>query len=295
MPLTKSKPKRRSDLSFIALGTQWNIETSVPLDDSVALRIQSELEAYEKIYSRFRTDSLVSQMAGQSGTFTFPADFQQLFQLYVTCHDLTDGAMNPLVGRALEQLGYDKEYSLKPTAAGAVPTLMDAISWDENVTLKTSQPVVFDVGAAGKGQAVDRVAAILKNEITGAFTVDASGDMYHYGDDAEIIGLEHPFDQTKVIGTATIKNKALCASASNRRAWAGMHHIIDARTRRPTINVVASWVVANTAMTADGLATALFFVDSTERLAEHFDFSYVRMFANGTVDYSDNFEGELFI
>lgn len=295
MPSTKSKPTQRPSLSFTALGTQWAIDSRVPINDQVASLIKSELEAYEKTYSRFRTDSLVADMAKRAGVFVFPADFTTLFQLYLDCYKLTGGAMNPLVGRALEQLGYDKEYSLQPADVDDIPDLMEALSWDGKITLKTTRPVVFDVGAAGKGQAVDRIVTILKNESVGAFTVDASGDLYHYGVTSEVIGLEHPYDPTKIIGTVSIKNEALCASASNRRAWRDLHHIIDARTQRPTGNVVASWVIARDTMIADGLATALFFVDSTDQLADHFDFSYVRMFADGTVDYSDSFEGELFI
>jgi thiamine biosynthesis lipoprotein len=69
--------------------------------------------------------------------------------------------------------------------------------------------------------------------------------------------------------------------------------VIDATTGLPTRTVIATWAVADTALEADGLATALFFVDA-ELLAAEFGFSYVRMFANGTVEFSPNLDGELF-
>lgn len=97
-----------------------------------------------------------------------------------------------------------------------------------------------------------------------------------------------------VIGVANLRDRALCASAINRRAWGdGLHHILDARTGVPVRDVVATWVVADHAAIADGLATALFFVDASH-LRESFRFSHVRMFADGRAEVSSNFDGELF-
>jgi uncharacterized protein with FMN-binding domain len=70
--------------------------------------------------------------------------------------------------------------------------------------------------------------------------------------------------------------------------------VLDARTGVPVGDVVATWVVADETATADGLATALFFT-SAEDLAEAFRFSYVRMFADGRAEISENFDGELFV
>ena len=62
---------------------------------------------------------------------------------------------------------------------------------------------------------------------------------------------------------------------------------------------MATWVIAPTAMLADGLSTALFFTPP-ERLREQSaqlgtDFDYVVVRHNGTVDYSDNPDWELFL
>ncbi len=58
---------------------------------------------------------------------------------------------------------------------------------------------------------------------------------------------------------------ALCASATNRRAWGdGLHHVLDARTGVPVRSVVATWAVGADAMRADAIATALFFEGGPE-------------------------------
>lgn len=290
----KSKPNPQHSLTFAALGTEWVIESSLPLTSIMQKSIIDRLELYDKTYSRFRDDSIVSKMAKTSGTYTFPDDFAPLFEFYKTLYGLTDSQMTPLIGRALEQAGYDKTYSLRPGQIEAIPALDEVLKWDGGAEIRTMQPVVFDVGAAGKGYAVDIVADILKKAGVGEYVIDASGDIRVRGEKAERIGLENPYDQTKIIGVVDVHNKSLCASASNRRAWRGMHHIMSPHTLKPVDAVIATWVVANDAMTADGLATALFFVDSVAPLFERFDFSYVRIMKDGIIDYSRNFEGELF-
>ena len=73
----------------------------------------------------------------------------------------------------------------------------------------------------------------------------------------------------------------------------GLHHVIDALTGLPTASVIATWALAPDALHADGLATALFF-DTVPALTEAEGVSYVRMFANGRVEHSPTFAGELF-
>ena len=57
--------------------------------------------------------------------------------------------------------------------------------------------------------------------------------------------------------------------------------------------MIATWALAPDALHADGLATALFF-DPAPDLVEGAGVSYVRMFANGRVEHSPSFAGELF-
>jgi thiamine biosynthesis lipoprotein len=251
------------------------------------------VERYDRTWSRFREDSLVTRVARTAGSHEFPEDAPALFALYRELYEATDGALSPLVGRALEQWGYDRAYSLRPNAVVApVPRWEDAISWDGH-RLTTLAPVVVDVGAAGKGQLVDLLSDILTEAGVADHSVDGSGDLRHHGTTPLRVALEHPLDTSRAIGVATLSDGALCASASNRRAWPGAHHILDALTGTPVREVVASWAIAPTALVADGLATALF-VGEPARLAERFEFEWVRMFADGRVEASTGFDGEMF-
>lgn len=289
--------------TFNALGTRWEVETLKVVPDEVRAQIARSIDAFETVYSRFKDDSLVSRVASalQGGRFTFPENALVLFELYDRLHAVTEGAVDPLVGRRLERLGYDKTYSL----GRAVEHCLDDcqaerdLVWRRDITrdgviVTTERPVLIDVGAAGKGLLVDSVSILLRDAGFDTFMVNASGDMRHCGEQAIRVGLEHPSAPDRVIGVANLEGRALCASAVNRRAWGdGLHHVLDARTGHPVRGVTATWVIADDAATADGLATALFFV-SSEPLAEQFDFTYVRMFADGRAEASPDFDGELF-
>ena len=287
---------------FDAIGTHWEIETFEPLNDVVKKKVLDRIELFDKTYSRFRADSLVTEIAcaADGGSFRFPDDSVAIFELYDQLFHLTGGAVDPLVGRRLEVLGYDRNYSLKTAVDIQQSDTSDQNPcWEKDVvrhhqTLITKCPVVIDIGAAGKGYLVDIISEILFKEQLDEFIIDASGDIRHSGLWKLPIGMEHPSKPDHVIGVINLQDSSICASASNKRVWGdGLHHILDARLGLPVQDVIATWVVAKKAMIADGLATALFFT-SAEKLEGHFQFSSVRMFANHTIEKSKNFKGELF-
>lgn len=284
---------------FTAIGTGWKIDTENPLPDQLQEEIIALTEDFDRVWSRFRSDSLVNQIAHApaGGRFTFPARDTALLDLYDTLVTETGGAVDPLVGRDLELLGYDCGYTLTPdyaTLAGRRPDSWLGDVRREEVTLVTDHPLVIDVGAAGKGYLVDLITAVLCRTGVGRFVVDGSGDLRHHGPDPVIVGLEHPTRPGRVIGTVPLRDRALCASASTRRAWGDrLHHILDGHTRQPVSDVIATWAIAQDAATADGLATALFVTDPAR--LDTFAFSWVRMLADGRVQWSNDFDGELFL
>ena len=284
----------RDGFSFEGIGTRWEISTPRPLDDAMRAGLLAVVERYDGDWSRFRSDSTVGAMSRQPGRFRFPEEAAALGRLYRRLYDITAGAMTPLIGGSLEQLGYGASYSLK--AAGSpvpAPRWEDALEWDGN-ELTTAVPLVLDIGAAGKGQLVDLLAAELRSHGEENFLIDASGDMLHSGPEPVAVALEHPYDPTKAIGTVSLAGGALCASAANRRAWGdGLHHVLDGTTGRPVTTAVATWTMADSTMVADALATALFFAPGAV-LEESFDFSWLTVFSDGSAAYSAGFEGTLF-
>lgn len=294
MPSTLSNHRLKSSFAFEAIGTHWVIESPEPVADKLKRAVAERIETFDQTYSRFREDSLVASLALRAGTYKFPDDSAALMEYYRVLYDVTHGKLTPLVGRAMEEIGYDKDYSLRVGKAHKVPAWDDAMEW-KGSSVTTKRAVVLDIGAAGKGYLVDIIGELLEAHGVGEYVIDAGGDMRHRGDDIQRIGLENPYDPTRVIGIMNMQNASLCASAINRRQWGGgMHHVFDPTSLSPTREVVATWVAAETTMLADGLATALFFTDGTS-LQKNWDFQYVRLMADGKISHSHEFMGELFI
>lgn len=282
----------RAESRFEAIGTAWSIGTPQPLPDVTLDRVRAVVDAYDRVWSRFRDDSTVAHVARAGGTHDLPAHAAELLDLYDALDARTHGAVTPLVGDSLVRLGYDAAYRLRPSGP-PLPAPRGAVTRTGS-TLTASRPVVLDVGAAGKGQLVDLVAAELRACGVGEYLVDAGGDMVHRGPAPVRVGLQVPGDAKRVLGVVELRDAALCGSAVDRRAWGdGLHHVVDARTGSPTRDVVATWVVAERAMVADGLATALFFADPDvlQGLVEH---TYVVLHADGHARYALGLPGEVF-
>lgn len=260
MPSTKSNFKQK--YSFEAIGTSWTIEA----DDIDIEKIKARIAEYDKNYSRFREDSLVWKMR-TPGTYTLPDDAKELFDLYQKLYLLTDGKMTPLIGTVMEQAGYDKDYSLTEKKLEVPPLWDDAIEYDfPKLTVKKS--VLIDIGAIGKGHLIDIVGSMIE----GNYVIDAGGDIKVKGV-SQIIGFENPENVAQVIGEVSIKDKSIAGSSGSRRKWGRFNHIIDPFKLESPDQIKATWAIADTAMLADALATALYFTQP-EELKKHFDFEY---------------------
>jgi thiamine biosynthesis lipoprotein len=238
-------------------------------------------------------------MARTAGTHILPDDAAPMFDLYRTLYTLTDGKMTPLIGQALVDIGYDASYSLKPKEyIASTPKWDDVMEYISPKKLITYTPVQLDMGAIGKGYCIDIVSDVLIQHSISEFTVEAGGDIRHHTHHTNTknsitVALEDPQDKTQAIGVASIQNVSICGSSGNRRAWREYHHILDPDTISSPKHILGLWVVADTAMVADALATALFFT-KPETLKNEFHFEYLIIYNDRTTIRSESFPAELF-
>jgi thiamine biosynthesis lipoprotein len=103
-----------SRFRFDAIGTSWDINKPSTLGVEARKHILNRVEKFDAIYSRFCPDSLVTRIdeAKSGGTFAFPVHAVEMFDLYDRLHRATGGAVDPLIGRDLELIGYDRYCSL---------------------------------------------------------------------------------------------------------------------------------------------------------------------------------------
>lgn len=277
---------------FEAIGTRWEIVADAPLPTQVRDAVTAVITCFDAEWSRFRGDSVVSRLRAGGGSAAAPGDATAMLDAYRELSRATRGAVNPLVGAGLEALGYDAALRLTPGVPRAAPRDWERLLHWSASELVLREPAMIDVGALGKGRLVDRVLQSLA-PVPGRVIVDAGGDLRVRGGSARV-ALEHPYDPSAAIGVVEVADRALCASAVNRRTWGdGLHHVLDARTGEPVRTWAATWAIGVDAMHADAVATAVFFEGGPE-LADRWGVDWVRMSTDGRAERSHGFDGELF-
>jgi thiamine biosynthesis lipoprotein len=288
-------PGPRTSATFDAIGTRWTLTTAEPMTAALLGRVDAVIAAYDALWSRFRSDSGVARIARGEAVDLGPTA-EPLLELLADLRARSGGAVDPFVAASLDHLGYGAGGALRP-AEGYLPAPAAVVERTGSV-VRTAPPALLDVGSAGKGQLVDLVAAELAAAGHLDALVDASGDLRVAGLPLRV-ALEHPYDPEAAIGVVEVVDGAIAGSAVNRRDWSPeggrrLHHVLDARTGRPVETIAATWVLAETAMLADALATALFFV-GPEALEDAYAFEYVRMRTDGVADWSAGLPGEVFL
>lgn len=292
---TKQKHRTLNKLSFEAIGTLWQIQyTSTGVNNyELKKSIIKRIDRFDKTYSRFRSDSLVSEASQKAGTYTFPSDSKKLFEFYQQLYSATSGLVSPLVGKTLVDAGYDAEYSLRFNRKTISPSI-DTVNFQSN-TITAKVPVILDFGGAGKGYLVDIVCELMQSHGVSEGMIDAGGDIRVFSKSSKIVdvALQHPESRELAIGIAGLNNQSVCGSSIHMRNWGIRHHIINPKTGESPTHTNAVWVTAETCMVADGLATALFFVQPA-LLQQKFLFEYAIIKHDYSIEYSAGFPATFF-
>jgi len=238
--------------------------------------VEAALRGVDFAYSRFRPDSELSRINANPGML------HELSPLLATAiaaalraARLTDGVVDPTVGRAMRVAGYDVTFADVPSRGPALNLVARPVAgwrlvrFDERErTIQLPAGVELDLGATGKGLAADLAAAAalaaagpgagilvsLGGDIATAGEAPVGGWVVQVGEDSRA-----PISPGEE--TISIRSGAIATSSTTVRRWlrgeAVLHHILDPRTGLPangpwrTVSVVARTCVdANLAATA---------------------------------------------
>ena len=290
---------------FEGIGTHWKVLYFLPakIDNEtlwnrdVEQKILHTVNVFDQRYSRFRTDSLVWGIARSTKKqHHISGEFADILSYGATLRALTNGRFNPAVGFVLESLGYDSDYSFKEK----VVTQPISLDWKlDNLELRTPKPVLFDIGAWGKGYLIDLITKLLEKEGVKYYLVDGGGDVRGTtkpDGSPWKVPIVHPLHQDQAFALVKLKNFALACTGSTLRTFGNYHHLIDPNSRESIKDVLGIYTHAKTATMADGAATALF-VDSikdTDKLANQLAVEYLVIDSDLKYRKSLTFSGEIF-
>jgi FAD:protein FMN transferase len=249
-----------------------------PQATEAALAALDEVERLEERLSVFRPTSEVSRINefAASGPVEVAAELFELIELAVRLHRETGGALDVTAGPLSEVWGFARGQGAAPEPAQIAEALArtgsDKLELDAaRRTVRFRVPGVWiNLGAIGKGYAVDRAAAVLAAQGIedfmvhgGQSSVVARGSSSAAdGQAGWAVGVHDPLGGERRLGEVRLMDRALGTSGSQRQFF--MHggrrlgHVLDPRTGWPAEGLLAATVVAPTAAEADGLSTAMF-------------------------------------
>jgi thiamine biosynthesis lipoprotein len=271
--------------TFTALGSTASlvVTSSDRLAEGVEL-LRAELADLDLACSRFRPDSEISWLHTQAGSaVTVSPLLADALAVALRAAALTDGMVDPTVGQAVRDLGYDRDFThvvdsrladsaLPASGASAARPALPAPGWwrvllDHPLRrVLLPRDVTLDLGATAKAFGADRAAARLGRELGCGVLVSLGGDISVVGETPPGgwrigIGDDHREAAVRPDVSIAITSGGLATSSIVVRAWRRdgrqVHHIVDPRTgdipepvwRTATV-AAGNCVDANTASTA---------------------------------------------
>ncbi len=253
------------------LGTLVTI-TAVHADAEAARGMVSgafaEIERLEAVLSRHASGTPMARLNTLGTLDDAPGELLEVLARALEIHDLSGGAFDPTVLPLLRLFERHAERGALPTDADVARAValvgLDAVEIEGRAVRLTRPGSALTLDGIAKGYVVDRTVAVLAATDAERVMVDAGGDIASGGagvaDEPWSIAVQHPDDPARPVGRVRLAGQAVATSGDYMQAFTldrRHHHILDPRTGRSPTHTSAVTVVAETAMDADALSTAL--------------------------------------
>ncbi|ELP32815.1 FAD:protein FMN transferase [Rhodopirellula baltica] len=269
---------------------------------SAADAVLRHLEAIEEIESSltvYRGDSEIARvnaLAYEKPVHLKPATFE-LLQKANALAERTQGAFDITAGPLVETWGFTKREGRKPKP-DEIESARERVGWKRlilDVESRTARFAVegmsLNMGAIGKGHAIDVLAASMRSDgmcdfliHAGHSSVLAAGDQQPVATSDEnevehdserpkgwLVGVSHPTRPGKRLGGLWLRDEALSTSGSGKQFFHHQGkrygHVIDPRTGYPAGQWLSLTLTTTHAVDADALSTALFVMGKDEAKA----------------------------
>jgi thiamine biosynthesis lipoprotein len=258
-------------------------ELVLPGDNTIALRAAGE-EALDEIdriegqLSLYRPTSEIAHLnarAANEPVRVTPSLFALLEQA-LDLSTITDGAFDITIGPLVRCWGFMYGTGHIPAgedlASAQARVGMNLIELDPaNRTVRFKREgVTLDLGAIGKGYAIERAAGLLREAgVTSALLHGGTSTVYALGHPPEqkfwTVAIDHPPEvvngSAPVLATIPLRDEAMSVSAVWGKCFQAegqiLGHIIDPRRGAPVSGALLSAVVLPSATETDALSTAL--------------------------------------
>jgi len=238
-----------------------------------------EMERMDRIMSNYKNDSELSLVNKKAAKSPVPcnADILDVIEQSQYYSELSGGAFDITVSPFVSLWGFFREKGHVPPDK-EIEKLLPAVSYKNIVIDRGNNPkkpgTVFlkymktqiDLGAIGKGYAVDKALEIIRKCGIHNGCINLGGNIYVLGTppgkNAWKIGVQHPRNRDEILGYLELKNEATATSGDYERFFEfngkRYSHIINPQTGRPVSGTIATTIVAPTGTAVDALSTSVF-------------------------------------
>lgn len=256
------------------LGTVIEVRVAAdPADagERVDAAVVAEIERLQAVFSARDDTSLLRRWAaGERGIVADPADGpveapaggQELAEVLALAEQWrrrSAGAFDPAVGALYALWDRAQRADRPPDPAELLAARPPADPADP------ARRRQVDLSAIAKRWIVDR-AVVAGAAVRGArsITVNAGGDLRHFGPGVVRVGIENPlrpYDNEPPVSVVELRDAALATTGGARRGWRIQRrrypHVLDPRTGQVVDSVASASVLAPDAATADAVATVV--------------------------------------
>mgnify|MGYP000751778499 CR=1 FL=1 len=230
----------------------------------------AEVKRIEAKYSRYRDDSIVSQINRAAGHYpvAIDAETQNLLAYADACFTQSDGLFDITSG--VLRHAWNFRSGTLPSAA-AVATLVARVGWrrverHDGAVFLPSTGMELDFGGFGKEYAVDRACELLRAHGVDHALVNLGGDMRATGPQSDgsawRVGIRHPRRDGELLARVDLPGGALATSGDYERFMIvnGVRyaHVLDPRT---------GWPVTQTFQSVSARADVCLLAGSTTTIA----------------------------
>jgi thiamine biosynthesis lipoprotein len=260
------------------MGTTFSIHIYSPDQQTASAQLDvafEEIERIEEALSNYRPSSELSRINRLAGLHAVTTD-PEVFGLLQTAVDYSrrsQGAFDVTVGPLMRAWGFFRANGHFPNQkelnSARASTGWQYVELDQRFrTVRFRRHnMELDLGGIGKGYAVDRVVALLREAGVQAALVDAgSSTVYALGSPPGTNGwkvlVPEPGKRSIAISEVMLRDRSLSTSGSyekffrlNGRTYC---HIMDPRTGYPVDRMLQTTVIAPTGTETDALSTSIF-------------------------------------
>jgi len=238
-----------------------------------------EMERMDRIMSNYKNDSELSKVNKKAAKSPVPCNAELLDVIEQSQYysELSGGAFDITISPIVALWGFFREKGHVPPDK-EIEKLLPAVSYKNIVINKsndTKKPATIflkntqtqiDLGAIGKGYAVDKALENIKKCGIDNGCINLGGNIYVLGTppgkNAWKIGVQHPRNVNEILGYLELKNEATATSGDYERFFEfngkRYSHIINPQTGTPVSGTIATTIVAPTGTEVDALSTIVF-------------------------------------